>query len=348
MTEGGRPKTDPSLKKAREKAKMQRYRKRQADLYTQLHVEAFHLESQVMHHANAVAQRRVLRLSAVSSLLPWKEVLAAIRDDMDELTTANDALRARSQAVDRLAKAMQRWVHNAQYFPSPSSLSSSLHASGTLCRTPWRHVTLDAAPATRTLGFDWITKNLCHNHELVFQQCHFPPITSPDRVADFGVDTTDGMERLQYIWRIQDDVAVPLSTVRDAFARPHFLSQVLGKHLTNTSSISPHISAAMQADEHCRFALDEITPDTTKIRMLCVNGRCFNMNSGPVPLEDEAARWGVDVGTRAGGMATLPAEDDVGDKEAWILQRITQVALKNVTSFQRDLCAMLATHSALS
>ncbi|RHY73623.1 hypothetical protein DYB30_012166 [Aphanomyces astaci] len=250
MTEGGRPKTDPSLKKAREKAKMQRYRKRQADLYTQLNVEAFHLESQVMHHTNAVAQRRVLRPSAVSSLLPWKEVLAAIRDDMDELTTANDALRARSQAVDRLAKAMQRWVHNAQYFPSPSSLSSSLHASGTLCRTPWRHVTLDAAPATRTLGFDWITKNLCHNHELVFQQCHFPPITSPDRVADFGVDTTDGMERLQYIWRIQDDVAVPLSTVRDAFARPHFLSQVLGKHLTNTSSISPHISAAMQADEH--------------------------------------------------------------------------------------------------
>ncbi|KAF0689678.1 Aste57867_18915 [Aphanomyces stellatus] len=204
-------------KKSRDRAKMQRYRKRVADKYTALRLQAYHLETDLWHlHAFRVCS---------STVLPWEDVYHAMREDIERITHSNESIKIKCQAYDRLIASMETWTRTCLVPRSPSSSSKTL----------WHRATLDANPATRKLGFDWITKRLFHHHERVFEQCHFPGGT---RLLDFVVDTTDGRDAMQFMWRIQVDVAASLETVRDEFARPHLLNQVMGKHLDEASMMA--------------------------------------------------------------------------------------------------------------
>ncbi|KAH9098374.1 hypothetical protein Ae201684P_017589 [Aphanomyces euteiches] len=101
-----------------------------------------------------------------SLLLPWKEVAKALRDLRSLGESQNKDLRSQLQRHQKLVEEMVHWV----------SLHYSIEKPPSSGRRTWRHVSLLADLTSRKLGKEWITQQMFHNTDRVFQEYGFPSI----------------------------------------------------------------------------------------------------------------------------------------------------------------------------
>ncbi|KAF0684235.1 Aste57867_23760 [Aphanomyces stellatus] len=105
-------------------------------------------------------------------ILPWFEVAKALGEPRRLAEGQRRALRQKLKEHAELVQAMHRWVMSMyQKLPLPTAFS-------------WRSVTLLTSPESRQLGKEWITKQMLHNMERMFQEYQFPSMTSPAYVYD--------------------------------------------------------------------------------------------------------------------------------------------------------------------
>ncbi|KAF0689670.1 Aste57867_18907 [Aphanomyces stellatus] len=215
------------LKRSRQTQKMQRYRKRLLEKTDLLRAHAVCMEAEI----DEFMRRREARGSG--TILPWKEVAKALGDATCVGEKDNKYLQQQVQVNRATILALKHWV--------ATSVPSSLRGH------TWQNVTLSGHAASRLLGFDWISRHMHHNTDNIFQRCLFPPISSPELVDDFILDTSN-MDGLQYIWRDQREVPYSLEIVRDLFARPHFYAMLGGSHLSSAGPSSNEDIAVVDAD----------------------------------------------------------------------------------------------------
>ncbi|KAF0720380.1 Aste57867_356 [Aphanomyces stellatus] len=97
-------------------------------------------------------------------ILSWRDAAKALKDARDGAHVRNRELRARIHMYERLVRDLSAWVQ------ATDGVTRSLNP---LCPT-WRDVTLLANPESRKLGKEWITMQMFHNTDRVFQQHGFP------------------------------------------------------------------------------------------------------------------------------------------------------------------------------
>ncbi|KAF0689679.1 Aste57867_18916 [Aphanomyces stellatus] len=218
-------------RRLKERQKMQRYRQRLVAKMAFLKDTARRMEDQIRAHTLA---RRSSR-----TLLPWEHIANALREERDASSLTNATLKQECHDQTVLLQAMQLWVVRA---------TGILPASPTTGGPTWQNVTLSAHPASRKLGFDWITQYLYHNTERTFHDMGF---SSGAAISDFGLDI-ESPECCQYVWRSQRIFPAPLEYVRDVFARPNIAGQLKGSYLGNTTSLGAIHEIEAQDNEALR------------------------------------------------------------------------------------------------
>ncbi|KAF0689676.1 Aste57867_18913 [Aphanomyces stellatus] len=233
-------------KRMRQTLKMQRYRKRLLEKADMLRATVSELEQAIYdamqrrHPSNEVAQP--------STLLPWEQVVRALRDESELATKDNVDLQRLCKTQGIVLLVLKQWV--------ASFVVHMRTPRGTM--KTWRHVTLGVHPASRVRGCDWITLQMLHHVDRVFQQCHFPPLTSTDVVDDFVIGTTeeDDDDTVQYMWRDQREVPYAMEVVRELFARPHYTKMVAGGPKAKWIAPDDETAAVVAADNYRLRELD--------------------------------------------------------------------------------------------
>ncbi|KAF0689671.1 Aste57867_18908 [Aphanomyces stellatus] len=223
-----------AAKRMRQTQKMQRYRKRLVEKADVLRGQVVQMEAAVKEF---MRRRRSL---ASSTQLPWKEVAKALESECNGVEAENKSLQSACHTHRVTILAMKHWVA-AHVSSIPTSPRTSFGQS-------WRHVTLSGHPTSRRLGLDWITRQMHHNTDVVFQRCLFPPISSRDIVDDFVIEGEVDDHGLLFLWRDQRDVPLPLETVRDLFARPHFYNMLGGLKHDSRALASPDEAHVVATD----------------------------------------------------------------------------------------------------
>ncbi|CAK4080511.1 unnamed protein product [Aphanomyces euteiches] len=171
--------------------------------------------------ASLEAELRRLKLEPVngsrSDALPWKEVATGLREETFRALHTNRQLRGKHQEQKELIEMLKAWV-NIQTRHGATLSSPS--------RT-WRNVTLLASSRSRSMGYEWITAHLYLNTEAVFQRYAFPSVQSEEISGDFDIDFANPDE-IQYIWRYQKEVDLPLELVADSFRDHVWRTMMLG------------------------------------------------------------------------------------------------------------------------
>ncbi|CAK4617200.1 hypothetical protein LEN26_001249 [Aphanomyces euteiches] len=116
-------------------------------------------------------------------MLSWEDVAIALRDERDDSISLNRMLKVQSFAGKKLVEDMQRWIALANARPTHTPLRSS-----------WRNVTLFSNPESRALGKEWITKQLYHNTDSIFERHGhvYPRIDSSSRFLDVDIEFSEG------------------------------------------------------------------------------------------------------------------------------------------------------------
>ncbi|KAF0720733.1 Aste57867_75 [Aphanomyces stellatus] len=142
-----------------------------------------------------VATLEALRMQLTSGprALAWQDVAKALHDHRHVAESHNKALRARLEQHKGLVQTMQAWV--GAHLPIQVGLDAR-------CWT-WRNVSLFGNAASRTLGKKWITMQMFHNTERVFEQYNFPAFESTDELwydlkVEFGDQGYTSVRRRQY------------------------------------------------------------------------------------------------------------------------------------------------------
>ncbi|KAF0705844.1 Aste57867_6906 [Aphanomyces stellatus] len=153
---------------------MRSYRQRAKD-------EAAQLRAQVTALELALSQEKPTTSS--SGALPWKDVAEALRQDAQDMTTRNAALKKKSKDVGAMAQALYAWVVATTQIPiSPKD-----------CLVTWRNTTLlaDTDGGGRRRGKAWIMEHMYANTDVVFQQRKFPSWESNTPLFDVNVQFSD-------------------------------------------------------------------------------------------------------------------------------------------------------------
>ncbi|KAF0689655.1 Aste57867_18892 [Aphanomyces stellatus] len=171
------------------------------------------LEAQLAHLKATTADRPIEK----SEALPWKEVAAGLREETFRAVHTNRKLRSEREVQKALVEILEAWVK-----------TQTRHAAAlTAPARTWRNVTLLASPESRAVGYDWITAHLHHNLQAVFQRYEFPSVTSAEISGDFDIDLTD-LDVVQYVWRYQKEMDLPLEHVAASFRDHVWRSMMLG------------------------------------------------------------------------------------------------------------------------
>ncbi|KAF0689667.1 Aste57867_18904 [Aphanomyces stellatus] len=129
-------------------------------------------------------------------VLSWDDVACALREDVASEEFTNAILQAQVRSQEHLVQTMRTWVQRCLVIPGAT----------------WRNVTLLADVTARKHGFDWITLNLHHNTDFVFDRYQFPSIASGESIQDAFADARNP-DCLEYVWRFQAEIAAPFDRV---------------------------------------------------------------------------------------------------------------------------------------
>ncbi|KAF0716646.1 Aste57867_2730 [Aphanomyces stellatus] len=194
------------------KMKMRKYRDRERQ-------EVASLEAQIESLQAELARLSFDFQSGKTSMLVWREVSSALQDAVTSSIHRNRALKTQRRGHEELVRVMKQWVDTqtkALLSPQSRTLTTRTHTS-------WRNVTLVAHPASRKLGFYWITDHLFHHTDAIMQQYQFP--SRHEALEDLTVDIDD-LDRVTYIHRKQ--VTLPFSLAATAsFLRSSVLKRFL-------------------------------------------------------------------------------------------------------------------------
>ncbi|KAF0720382.1 Aste57867_358 [Aphanomyces stellatus] len=146
------------------KEKQERERKRHCLYRLEKKSEAAHLKQTQIELEDKLEQLLEASKLRQPHILSWRDAAKALKDARDGAHVRNRGLRARIHMYDRLVSDLSMWVQ------ATDGVSRSLNP---LCPT-WRDVTLLANPESRKLGKEWITMQMFHNTDRVFQQHGFP------------------------------------------------------------------------------------------------------------------------------------------------------------------------------
>ncbi|KAF0704608.1 Aste57867_7308 [Aphanomyces stellatus] len=118
-------------------------------------------------------------------ILPWRQVAKALADARELGEAQQKALQAQLRTHSELLRTMVEWVELNTPIQMPLDAQ---------CMT-WRHVSLPNDPTARRLAKEWITQQMLHNMDVMFQRHGFPAWDSDDVIGDadvsceFGNDT---------------------------------------------------------------------------------------------------------------------------------------------------------------
>ncbi|CAK4351846.1 unnamed protein product [Aphanomyces euteiches] len=307
-------------------------RKKQRRYREQLLRETTHLRNLIVDLEKQVSQLSLAKsessdgtavVAATDPLLSWKEVALALRDDVHHQHEMNHALQKHIAHYRELTRKMQMWVDASTAIPPPPPSLPN-----------WRHVTLLADPAARQCGTDWITRQLYHNVDALFERVGFPN-DEHGEVDDMPFDFSDP-ECYQCVRRLQREFPISASTLSDYLMQNLWIYCMVGavvpstvrqtivgdctyQHVIKTpfelanlisrKFVDPDrivlVGTQILEDEaephdfrqrHRIFVatLDRLTPKSARIRILYMTSQSFT-KAGFTPLDQEAPMWECDL-----------------------------------------------------
>ncbi|OQR83053.1 hypothetical protein ACHHYP_15169 [Achlya hypogyna] len=141
-------------------------------------------------------QLKYLQQPRPSTLLPWRDVTAAIHDDTVAEVQVNTTLRRRRQSQARLCEYLQQWI--ASMGPDRRAPSAFLES--------WRHSHLFAGDdIARTLSYTWLLRQVYESRHRAFAHLRFPT----EHRNDIDVCVTCDDDRLQI--HVQTQQVLPYS-----------------------------------------------------------------------------------------------------------------------------------------
>ncbi|KAH9186897.1 hypothetical protein AeNC1_011131 [Aphanomyces euteiches] len=280
-------------------------------------------EFQLLREIHKLIQEKQQQLGKVNdtlTVLPWKEVALALKRDADEASESLDKLREEVSEHQRLIRDMERWIQSQLKIPTIPSTTMFT----------WRNTTLFADPTSRQLAKTWITKQIYHNADRVFQKYKYPTMDNPCDLYDFDIVASPGGV-IEYIHRRQFDVNLSARTLlsmwqllspdalfltavsedSDAtklhtmhFPHDEVVHLLTGMFESETRSIFVG-QEILQDDllpkdglkQRSRMLWYEVVPLATnksRVRGLYIFTQFITHEGGPFPFEDEASRWGFD------------------------------------------------------
>ncbi|ETV68383.1 hypothetical protein H257_15699 [Aphanomyces astaci] len=186
------------------------------------------------------------------SILPWKDVAMGMDEGVKIASSQLKVLKTQVDAYAEQVWAMKKWV------VTNSVLKSALDS-----RVPtWRDVTLLAHPTSRRLGKEWITLQMYHNTDRIFQQYGFPAIDSHETIDwDTESVTVDGGDYTVY--RRQ---AKMTESLEDAIA--YIDSTLLSVQSTYVQQHATSAQAVVEIEGNTKqFAI--VTPRQEYVNLLC-------------------------------------------------------------------------------
>ncbi|KDO18710.1 hypothetical protein SPRG_15992 [Saprolegnia parasitica CBS 223.65] len=120
-----------------------------------------------------------LRYFAIKgTLLPWHDIVVALRESSDASLLENCALRTEATKTNAIVQRLRQWF---QTMEAPQRLPGYLSRGAVL------DVTLVAEPSTRRLGYDWISKQLYHGTSVQLSPRLFPYVYEDSIKVEWGV-----------------------------------------------------------------------------------------------------------------------------------------------------------------
>ncbi|KAF0774689.1 hypothetical protein AaE_001611 [Aphanomyces astaci] len=139
---------------------MQEYRGKQRQDKETLQAQIDRLEARVARYR----KNTVLDDDSGSGMLPWKDVAAGLHDSRSEASKDQRALSSRIKEYEQVLSELRSFVI-ASIAPQKSP---SIHTA------TWRDVTLLSHPTSRRLGKLWITQQMRHNMDRLFEHHEIP------------------------------------------------------------------------------------------------------------------------------------------------------------------------------
>ncbi|KAF0683094.1 Aste57867_24782 [Aphanomyces stellatus] len=171
----------------REKQRLVRERAELALAALQDTIEALEAEVGRRRQQDKARRRRGDHMENTETLLPWREIAAAMAEETRVSNASNRALQANVERMRRVAISMYTWVFGHVIRAAPAeSMSCTAH----LTRT-----SLGADPASRRLSYAWLTDRLYHNVDRLLDGhgLHYRPVVvdEGDAIGDVIVEFDD-------------------------------------------------------------------------------------------------------------------------------------------------------------
>ncbi|ETV90776.1 hypothetical protein H310_14512 [Aphanomyces invadans] len=202
--------------------------------------------------------------------LPWKDIAQELNEGVKVASSGLKMLKTQVETIATQVWAMKKWV-----------VANSVLKSGLDSRVPtWRDVTLLAHPTSRRLGKEWITLQMYHNTDRIFQQYGFPALDSPETI-DWdtesinidGGDYTVYRRQAKMAESLEDAIAFVDSTllsIQASYAEQHAISQTVVEIEGNTKQfaiVTPRqefvnlLCGEFSTPSRCVFVLQQILDD---------------------------------------------------------------------------------------
>ncbi|KAF0705178.1 hypothetical protein As57867_007088, partial [Aphanomyces stellatus] len=183
---------------------MKTYRKKEKKSYELLKAHKVQLELEVRQLILSTG-----KYVASKTMLPWKDIAAALATHKQEAIDLNRTLQGHLAAYSELLQDMQEWVCANVDTRSSDMLTSALPTTES-----WRSVFLPRNPAARTLAKEWITQQLYVQTEARFQSHAFPPQDHLELYHHWDMSFTDECFHVtqctQFVWDVSVDTVVKL------------------------------------------------------------------------------------------------------------------------------------------
>ncbi|KAF0692639.1 Aste57867_16296 [Aphanomyces stellatus] len=262
------------------------------------------------------------------SLLPWREVAAALAAHKMDAVDTNYALRTKVGAYNDLVQGMHAWV------TATSGCNLAILRPLSATQPNWRNMHLPRHPQSRSLAKEWITQQLLTQADEKFHAAAFP--AAHELAHDWDLLFTDDYfyvrQATQFVWDVPLHAVVSL--YRDHLCSALWLDGRPSLNLKTVKETTEHtilhqmlsksgefvnLLCGVQASRgHTRIVLQQIQddeavdhnhrqrnrtawldiqalgPSKTKMRVFTTVSQNFTKD-GYLDLDQEADRFGVDV-----------------------------------------------------
>ncbi|ETV66547.1 hypothetical protein H257_16988 [Aphanomyces astaci] len=229
---------------------------------------------QVIHQLELTKATTIARnaSSKVNRMLSWKDVAEALLCDRRLAESQHKALAKDQIQNKKHLLEMYQWV---------LAQVSLQRAPNAMCST-WRNVSLLASPESRSLGKQWITRQMYHNRDRVFQQYGYPSLdtTAPEYIFHVQMTFSENGYTLEYIrqavstWSLEtfvdyyNQTLLPLQCAVIYFdpTIPLIVNEVEG-HTRQYAVVTPNneysnvLVGEFHVQDECTFVIQQIQSD---------------------------------------------------------------------------------------